>query len=307
MGRFSTVVRNSSSVSRRFSAHFPPAIRRILCWPHFDAEQNPSPDAAAAPTFFSARRWQSCSSPAGEASAAAAKELVVFEAASLKDVFAKLAPRFEKDNAGVKVIANAAGSQELRTQIEHGAAADVMASADRKHMDALLSQGLVVAPSVFTCNEPVVVVRTALATSIKTLADLPRAERIVIGVPEVPIGAYTLQILKKAAAKLRRRLSQARRGEGRVARAERAAGAGEGRRSARRTPASSTAATRSRPRGKVEIVAIPADLNVIAEYPIAALKAAPHPDLARRWIELVKSPAGAAALRDAGFSACPSR
>ena len=89
----------------------------------------------------------------------------MFEAASLKDVFAKLAPRFEKDNAGVKVIANAAGSQELRTQIEHGAAADVMASADRKHMDALLSQGLVVAPSVFTCNEPVVVVRTALATS----------------------------------------------------------------------------------------------------------------------------------------------
>ena len=67
----------------------------------------------------------------------------MFEAASLKDVFAKLAQRFEKDNAGVKVITNAAGSQELRAQIEHGAAADVMASADRKHMDALASQGLV--------------------------------------------------------------------------------------------------------------------------------------------------------------------
>ena len=153
----------------------------------------------------------------------------MFEAASLKDVFAKLAPRFEKDNAGVKVIANAAGSQELRTQIEHGAAADVIASADRKHMDALLSQGLVVAPSVFTCNEPVVVVRTALATSIKTLADLPRAERIVIGVPDVPIGAYTLQILEEGRGEVRRRLSRARRGEGGVARAERAAGAGEGR------------------------------------------------------------------------------
>ena len=54
-------------------------------------------------------------------------------------------------------------------------------------------------------------------------------------------------------------------------------------------------------------MAIPADLNVIAEYPIAALKAAPHPDLARRWIDLVKSPEGTAALRDAGFSPCPSR
>ena len=137
----------------------------------------------------------------GWPSTAAARELVVFEATSLKDVFAKLAQRFEQDGTGVKVVANAAGSQELRTQIEHGAAADVMASADRKHMDALLSQGLVVAPSIFTCNDPVVVVRTALATSIKALADLPRAERIVIGVPDVPIGAYTLQILQKAAAK----------------------------------------------------------------------------------------------------------
>jgi len=48
-------------------------------------------------------------------------------------------------------------------------------------------------------------------------------------------------------------------------------------------------------------------MNVVAEYPIAALKAAPQPDLARRWIDLVKSPVGAAALREAGFSACPAR
>ena len=38
--------------------------------------------------------------------------------------------------------------------------------------------------------------------------------------------------------------------------------------------------------GKVAVVGIPPELNVIAEYPIAALKAAPHPDLARRWIDL---------------------
>ena len=60
-------------------------------------------------------------------------------------------------------------------------------------------------------------------------------------------------------------------------------------------------------RGKVAVVTIPPESNVIAEYPIAALKAAPHPDLARRWIDLVKSPAGVAALRDAGFTACPSK
>jgi molybdate transport system substrate-binding protein len=237
---------------------------------------------------------------------AATRELVVFEAASLKDVFAKLSQRFEKDNAGVKVITNAAGSQELRAQIEHGAAADVMASADRKHMDALASQGLVVAPSVFTCNEPVVVVRAALAPTIKTLADLPRAERIVVGVPEVPIGAYTLKILDKAAAKLgadfpKRVQAKVASRELNVRQVLAKVSLGEADAGVVYRSDAITA------RGKVEIVAIPPELNVVAEYPIAALEAAPHPDLARRFIDLVKSPEGAAALRDAGFSACPTR
>jgi molybdate transport system substrate-binding protein len=243
---------------------------------------------------------------AGHQTASAAQELVVFEAASLKDVFANLARRFEVDNPGVKVVANAAGSHELRTQIEHGAAADVMASADRKHMDALLSQGLVVAPTVFACNELVIVVRTALAASIRTLADLPRAERIVIGVPDVPIGGYTLQVLQKAAAKYGATFP--RRVEAKVVSRELnvrqvlakvvlgEADAGVVYRSDAITA-----------RGKVEIVAIPADLNVVAAYPIAALKTARQPDFARRWIDLVKSPEGAGALRAAGFSACPSR
>jgi molybdate transport system substrate-binding protein len=243
----------------------------------------------------------------GRASAAPdRKELVLFEAASLKGAFAKLAPRFEEDNPGVKVIPNAAGSQELRAQIEHGAAADVMASADRTHMDALAAQGLVLSPSVFTCNELVVVVRTGLAATIKTFADLPRAERIVIGASQVPIGIYTMQVLDKARAKLgtdfparvqtkvashelnvRQVLAKVVLGE---------ADAGVVYRSDAATAA-----------GKVAVVAIPPEMNVVAEYPMAALKAAPHPDLARRWIDLVMSPAGATALREAGFATCPPR
>ena len=244
--------------------------------------------------------------PAAAAAAPAAKELVVFEAASLKDVFAKLAGRFEKDNAGVKVVTNAAGSQELRAQIEHGAAADVMASADRKHMDALAAQKLVVSPAVFTCNEPVIVVRTGLSPTIKTLGDLPRAERIVIGTPEVPIGAYTLKILDKAAAKLgadfpRRVAAKVASRELNVRQVLAKVVLGEADTGlVYRSDAIAAA-------GKVALVPIPPDLNVIAEYPIAALTAAPHPDLARRWIDLVKSPFGAAALHEAGFSACPNR
>ena len=234
-----------------------------------------------------------------------AGEVAVFEAASLKDAFARLAERFEKAHPGTKVLLNAAGSQELRVQIEHGAAADVFASADHKHMNALAAQGLVDSPSVFTCNEPVVVVRAGLA-SLKTFGDLPRAERIVMGTPDVPIGSYTLQILQKAAAKqgadfprrveakvasrelnVRQILAKVVLGEadaGIVYRSDALAG-----------------------QGKVRIISIPPELNVSAEYSIALLKKAPNADLARQWIDLVKSPAGIDALREAGFQPCPKR
>jgi molybdate transport system substrate-binding protein len=234
------------------------------------------------------------------------RELLVFEAASLKDVFARLALAFEKDNAGVKVIANAAGSQELRAQIEHGAPADVFASADRKHMDTLATAGLVAAPAVFACNEPVLVVRAGLAPPILALADLPRAERIVVGAPEVPIGAYTLQILQKASgklgpefpkrveAKIASRELNVRQVLAKVVLGEADAGI------VYRSDALGA-------RDKVQIVDIPPEVNVIAEYPIAVVKGAPHAELARRWVDLVRSPAGVAALREAGFVPCPKR
>ena len=245
-------------------------------------------------------------SRAGAAAEVGARELVVFEASSLKDAFARLARRFEAEHTGVTVVSNAAGSQELRAQIEHGASADVFASADRKHMDALAAQGLVAAPSIFTGNEPVVVVRAALASSIRSLADLPRAERIVIGAPEVPVGAYTLRILDNAAARygagfparvqarVASRELNVRQVLAKVVLGEADAGV------VYRSDATSAA-------GKVQVLAIPPELNVIAEYPIAILKEAPSAALARQWLELVKSPAGVSALREAGFIPCPRR
>jgi len=242
----------------------------------------------------------------GAAANAGAKELVVFEAASLKDAFARLAEGFEKEYPGTKVVTNAAGSQELRTQIEHGAVVDVFASADHKHMNALVTQGLVDPPSVFTCNEPVMVVRTALASAMKSFADLPRAERIVFGTAEVPIGSYTLQILQKAAARYGADFPQ--RVEAKVASRELnvrqiLAKVVLGEADAGIVYRSDTVTAQ----GKVQVLTIPPELNVVAEYPIASLKKAPNADLARRWIDLVKSAAGVEALRQAGFQPCPKR
>jgi molybdate transport system substrate-binding protein len=53
---------------------------------------------------------------------------------------------------------------------------------------------------VFARNEPVIVVSTEVAATIRSLADLPSATRIVVGTPEVPIGRYTVQLLDRASA-----------------------------------------------------------------------------------------------------------
>lgn len=233
-------------------------------------------------------------------------EVVVFEAASLREAFARLAARFEEEHPGTRVTIDAAGSQTLRAQIEQGAAADVFASADERQMNALVGEGLVATPASFACNEPVVVVRSDLAGTVKTFADLPRAERIVVGAPEVPIGAYTAEVWQKAArklgadfaarvqAKIVSRETNVRQVLAKVVLGE--ADAGVVYRSDARAA-----------QGKVAVVVIPPELNVTASYPIALLASAPHAALGRAFVALVRSPAGQAALREAGFVPCPAR
>src|SRR5215471_1661881 len=84
-------------------------------------------------------------------------EITVFAAASLREAFEDLGKTFEA-KTHVKVRLNLAGSQELRTQIENGARADVFASADQKHMDALVTAKLAGAPKTFARNTPVIIV-----------------------------------------------------------------------------------------------------------------------------------------------------
>src|SRR5262249_25120079 len=116
-----------------------------------------------------------------------------------------LAKTFET-KSGVKVRLNLAGSQELRTQIENGAGADVFASADQKHMAALVTAKLVATPHVFARNTPVVIVPKGNPAKVGSFQELAKAKKIVIGVPEVPIGTYTLEILDKAGADFKQKV-----------------------------------------------------------------------------------------------------
>jgi len=226
--------------------------------------------------------------------------LVVFAAASLRDAFSALGESFERAHAGVELTFNFAGTQELRTQIEHGAAVDVFASADERHMSELARAGRVRAPRVFARNEPVVVVAKEQIGTLRAFSDLPHAQTIVIGAAQVPIGRYTRQVLDRASVSLDphfRANVEARvvSHEPNVKQVLVKVMLGE---------ADAAIVYRSDVNGtsrQVGVLAIPAEINVIAEYPIAVVAEAAHPTLAREWIAFVLSDAGRAALVRAGF------
>jgi molybdate transport system substrate-binding protein len=237
-----------------------------------------------------------------DAPAAATREgsLTVFAAASLRDAFTALGEDFKRDHPGVEVTFNFAGTQELRAQLEHGAAVDVFASADPRPMDELARASRVAPPVVFARNEPVVVVARESAASLRSLAELPNASRIVLGTPEVPIGRYTLQVLDRASTRLgadfRARVEarvvsrelNVRQVLAKVSLGEAQAGF------VYRTDAHAA-------QDRVTILTIPPEINVIAEYPIAVVTGAPHPQLARAWVDYVRSAVGQRALQSAGF------
>jgi len=235
-------------------------------------------------------------------SSAERRELRVYAASSLRDAFSELGREFERTHDGVAVVFNFAGTQELRTQIEHGARADVFASADVAHANALLESRRILAPVSFARNEPVLVVSSSAGAVIRSFADLPLAERLVVGTPEVPIGRYTLQILERAngvlgaefgsrvAGRVASRELNVRQVLAKVSLGEADAGI------VYRTDALAAA-------GKVRVVTIPPDLNVLAEYPISVVTDAEEPELAVEWVNLVRSETGRRALLAAGFLA----
>jgi molybdate transport system substrate-binding protein len=226
------------------------------------------------------------------AAPAHARELTVFAAASLRETFTALAHDLEARTPGLTVRLAFAGSQELRTQLDHGARADVFAAAEARHL-----AGLAVTPRVFAHNQPVVVVPADNPARLAAFADLATAKRIVIGAPEVPIGAYTLQILDHAGADFAARvLARVVSRELNVRQVLAKVELGEADAAVvYRTDALSAG-------DKVRVVAIPAELNVVAAYPVAVLPGAAEPALAQAFVDLLVSPEGQKRFAAAGFA-----
>ena len=116
--------------------------------------------------------------------------LTVFAAASLKSSFEEIATDFEGDHPGVDVQLSFAGSSDLVTQIDQGAPADVLATADTATMDQAVESDLVVGtPQDFATNTLTIAVPAGNPAGITDLASLAEpGVQLVLCAPQVPCG-----------------------------------------------------------------------------------------------------------------------
>jgi molybdate transport system substrate-binding protein len=125
--------------------------------------------------------------PAASGTRHAQAQITVYAAASLTNVF----PAIQKEKYSF------GGSNTLAAQITQGAPADVFASANMTLPTQLFQKGLCSKPVVFTRNRLVIVVPKANSAGIHNIYDLTRSGvKLVIAGSGVPVGSYTLQILK---------------------------------------------------------------------------------------------------------------
>jgi molybdate transport system substrate-binding protein len=231
-------------------------------------------------------------------------QLTVFAAASLTESFTVMAAEFEANHPEVEVLLNFAGSQTLRVQIEQGAQADVFASANQQHADALLAANFIKKPAIFAHNQLVVIMPAANPASVKTLADLAQPNlKLILGGPTVPIGGYARQALEKMNSDptlganfsrqvLENLVSEEDTVKGVVAKVQ----LGE-------ADAGIVFVSDLTPSvaDEVTTLAILPEFNVIADYPIAIVSDSDRPDLAQQFIDFVLSSQGQIILAEHNF------
>ena len=125
------------------------------------------------------------------------QNLVVYAASSLTDLLGSLEKRFESMHPGVDVDIAYSGSQTLRLQIQQGAPADIFISANTEHMNVLVHEGIMTSRQVLGYNRLALVVPKGNPAGIGSVVELDKAQRLVIGTEQVPIGKYTRQWLRQ--------------------------------------------------------------------------------------------------------------
>jgi molybdate transport system substrate-binding protein len=220
--------------------------------------------------------------------------VTVFAASSLTSAFTELGDAFTTEYPDVEVTFNFAASSELVTQIGEGAPADVFASADLSNMTKLTDAGdNVTEPVVFATNVAEIIVGPGNPKGITGVTDLANEDLIVVQcAPEVPCGEYATQIFENAGVTVTPKSYEenVKAVATKVTLGEADAGI---------VYATDVTAAGSDADG----VEIPADVNVLAEYPIAVTAEARNPEGAEVFIDFVLGDRGRAILASYGFLA----
>jgi molybdate transport system substrate-binding protein len=239
-----------------------------------------------AAVFVVALLLVSLSSLAGRAAGAQRAQLTVYAASSLTDVFPKIDPSQKYQFAG---------SNTLAAQITLGAPADVFASANLTLPNQLFQKGLCSQPVVFTRNTLVIVVPTANPANIHSIYDLTKpGVKLDIAGSGVPVGSYTLQILKNmnlstaVLANVVSKETDVREVLSKVALGEADAG----------FVYSTDAKTVP---GKVTVIKVPAWAQPKVQYGICVVTKSPNKTDAQAFVNRVLSKAGQAQLLAYGF------
>lgn len=237
-------------------------------------------------------------------------ELTVFAAASLTQAFAEIAAAFEQSHPGTAVTVNFDGSQRLRTQLEHGAQADLFAPADREQMAALIRAGLIAGqPADFASTRMVFLVHKDFAPANLPALAAPGV-KIVLALPAAPAGRYSRAVIARMRNNLQfcpayadGLLANVVSTEANVRSVAQKVALGE-------ADAGITYRTDALPAytaQRVNVLPLPESVNVTARYPIAILRESAQPQLAQAFINFVLSPEGQAILERNGFDTAPSQ
>ena len=223
------------------------------------------------------------------ARSSATRPLTIYAAASLTEVFKTLDPAQNYSFAG---------SNALETQIRNGAPADVFASAAPLNAQRLFKAGIVDKPVTFTANRLALIVPKSNPAGITSVYDLrSKPVKLVVATPAVPVGGYTLSVLRKMGlssvlGKVVSRESDVKAVTGKVALGQADAGF--------------VYVTDARPvSDQVSVIRIPAWAQPRVRYEIAVVSKSSNKTAAHAWIERVLSAKGQTALKKAGFLPLP--
>ena len=233
------------------------------------------------------------------------KELTVFCGAGLTGAFNEI-EQLHKNTSNFRIGFNFDGLPALRAQIEQGAYADVLVSANLKHMNALKAEGYIDNDTVriFAKNKVAVIVPNDNPANITNLMDLTRPGiKISIGTKELPAGDYARQVLDKLANDSEYGPVYKEKVMANIVSEETTVSLIMSKVALGEADAGFAFISDVSPQmaGKVTRIFIPDRFNVLGDFPIGVLKQSDYPQQSREFIDLVMSAKGQAILKKYGF------